>query len=141
MVEELRARLGDRLRYVVRQLPLTDVHPHAELAAEAAEAAGAQGRFWEYHDVLFEHQDALEGDDLIGYAQDAGADVDRFVADLEERRWGPRVREDVESAEASGATGTPTFFVNGRRHRGPYDADTLARELEEPVPDRATMAA
>jgi NhaA family Na+:H+ antiporter len=141
MVEELRERFGDRLRYVVRVLPLTDVHPHAEIAAEAAQAAAAQDRFWDYHDVLFEHQDALEPEDLIGYAQDVGADVDRFVGDLEERRWEWRVREDVESAEASGATGTPTFFVNGRRHRGPYDADTLARELEEPRVERPAAVA
>jgi Na+/H+ antiporter NhaA len=141
MVEELRERFGDRLRYVVRHLPLTDVHAHAEMAAEAAEAAAAQGRFWEYHDVLFEHQDALEVEDLIGYAQDVGADVDRFVGDLEERRFEARVREDVGSAEASGATGTPTFFVNGRRHVGPYDADTLARELEQPRVERPAVRA
>ena len=86
--------------------------------------------------MLFAHQDALELDDLVGYAQDVGADVDRFVEDMEERRYEARVREDVASAEASGATGTPTFFVNGRRHVGPYDAETLARELEEPGPER-----
>jgi Na+/H+ antiporter NhaA len=129
MVKELRHRLGDDLRYVFRHLPLTDVHPHAELAAEAAEAAAAQGRFWEYHDLLFEHQDRLELEDLIGYADELGLDVERFTRELEEGVHSRRVREDVASADASGARGTPTFFVGERRHVGPYDAETLAAEL------------
>jgi len=137
MVKELRHRLGDDLRYVFRHLPLTDVHPHAELAAEAAEAAGAQGRFWEYHDLLFEHQDELELEDLVGYAGEVGLDVERFTRHIEEGRHSARVRADVASADASGARGTPTFFVGERRHVGPYDAETLAAELEatrRPVP-------
>jgi len=137
MVKELRHRLGDDLRYVFRHLPLTDVHPHAELAAEAAEAAGAQGRFWEYHDLLFEHQDELELEDLVGYAGELGLDVERFTRHIEEGRHSARVRADVASADASGARGTPTFFVGERRHVGPYDAETLAAELEatrRPVP-------
>jgi Na+/H+ antiporter NhaA len=129
LIRELRERFGDDLRYVFRHLPLTDVHEHAELAAQAAEAAGAQGRYWEMHDVLFAHQDELEAADLIGYAGELGLDVERFVRDLEEDRHAARVREDVASAEASGATGTPTFFIGDRRHIGPYDAATLAREL------------
>jgi protein-disulfide isomerase len=129
VVRDLRERFGDELRYVFRHLPLTDVHDHAELAAQAAEAAGAQGRFWEMHDRLFAHQDELEGEDLVGYAGEIGLDVEQFVRDLEQERLLARVREDVASAEASGATGTPTFFVRGRRHVGPYDAETLAREL------------
>ena len=137
MVKELRHRLGDDLRYVFRHLPLTDVHPHAELAAEAAEAAGAQGRFWEYHDLLFEHQGELELEDLVGYAGELGLDVERFTRHIEEGRNSARVRADVASADASGARGTPTFFVGERRHVGPYDAETLAAELEatrRPVP-------
>jgi Na+/H+ antiporter NhaA len=129
VVRDLRERFGDDLRYVFRHLPLTDVHDHAELAAQAAEAAGAQGRFWEMHDRLFAHQDELEGEDLVGYAGEIGLDVERFVRDLDEERLRARIREDVASAEASGATGTPTFFVRGRRHVGPYDAETLAAEL------------
>ncbi|HET8952394.1 MAG TPA: Na+/H+ antiporter NhaA [Solirubrobacteraceae bacterium] len=137
VIRELRERLGDDLRYVFRHLPLTDVHDHAELAAQAAEAAGAQGRFWEMHDVLFAHQDELETEDLIGYAGELDLDVERFVRDLSEERHARRVREDVASAEASGATGTPTFFVGDRRHVGPYDAVTLARELTASAPPPA----
>ena len=120
-----------------RHLPLTDVHDHAELAAQAAEAAGAQGRFWAMHDLLFAHQDELETEDLIGYAGELDLDVERFVRDLSEERHARRVREDVASAEASGATGTPTFFVGDRRHVGPYDAATLARELTASAPSPA----
>jgi Na+/H+ antiporter NhaA len=127
---ELRARFGDELRYVFRHLPLCDVHPHAELAARAAVAADAQGGFWAMHDLLFEHQDRLELADLVGYAGDLDLDLDVFAADLHSRRVDRRVRADVASAEASGAHGTPTFFVGERRHLGAYDADTLARELE-----------
>jgi Na+/H+ antiporter 1/Thioredoxin len=129
MVKELRRRLGEELRYVFRHLPLTDVHPHAELAAEAAEAAAAQGRFWEFHDTLFAHQDELEFEDLAGHAAELGLDVERFARELEDGVHSQRVREDVASADASGARGTPTFFVGERRHVGPYDAETLAAEL------------
>ncbi len=130
VVAEVRAHFGEELLYVMRHLPLPDVHPHAELAAAAAEAAGAQGRFWEMHDVLFEHQDELETEDLAGYAGKLGLDVERFLRDLDEDVHAERVREDVMSAEASGARGTPTFFVGERRHVGPYDAQTLIAELE-----------
>ncbi|MDP2711189.1 MAG: Na+/H+ antiporter NhaA [Solirubrobacteraceae bacterium] len=130
VVRELRERFGDELRYVFRHLPLTDVHPHAELAAQASEAAAAQGRFWEMHDLLFSRQDELELEDLVGYAADLGLDVERFVREIgEEERLAERVREDIADAEASGARGTPTFFVGVRRHVGAYDADTLARTL------------
>jgi protein-disulfide isomerase len=105
------------------------VHPHAELAALAAEAADAQGRFWEMHDLLFEHQDELEFEDLIGYAAELELDVERFARDLDTGRHLEHVREDVASAEASGARGTPTFFVGEHRHIGPHDAETLARAL------------
>lgn len=126
---ELRARLGDELRYVFRHLPLCDVHPRAEIAAHAAVAADRQGRFWEMHDVLFAHQDRLDVEDLIGYAGRLELDVDVFLDDLHSREVDDRVRSDVASAEASGARGTPTFFIGERRHSGPYDAETLAAEL------------
>ena len=126
---ELRARFGDELRYVFRHLPLCDVHPRAEIAAHAAVAADRQGRFWEMHDVLFAHQDRLDVEDLIGYAGRLDLDVDVFLDDLHSREVDDRVRSDVASAEASGARGTPTFFVGERRHSGPYDAETLAAEL------------
>jgi Na+:H+ antiporter, NhaA family len=128
-VEELRERFGDRLRYVFRHVPLVDVHPHARLAAEAAEAAAAQGRFWEMHDEMFGAQDRLTPGDLLDHAAAIGLDVQRFARDLGAGRHARRVEEDVESAEVSGVEGTPTFFVNGRRHAGPYDADTLAVAL------------
>ncbi|HET6547074.1 MAG TPA: Na+/H+ antiporter NhaA, partial [Solirubrobacter sp.] len=133
VVRELRERFGDDLRYVFRHLPLADVHDHAELAAMAAEAAGAQGRFWEMHDLLFAHQDELELEDLLGYADELGLDVERFARDLGEARHAQHVHEDVAGAEASGARGTPTFFVGERRHVGPYDAETLASELGRPA--------
>jgi Na+/H+ antiporter NhaA len=113
------------LRFVWRHLPLHSVHPAAQLAAEATEAAAAQGRFWEMHDCLFDHQDHLEPADLIRYATELGLDVDRFRADLERHAHETRVAQDVESADVSGATGTPTFFINGQRHYGAYDVESL----------------
>jgi Na+/H+ antiporter NhaA len=137
IVRELRDHFGDDLCYVFRHLPLTDVHPHAELAAEAAEAAAAQGRFWEMHDILFQHQDELEFEDLVGYAAKLGLDVERFTRDLGEGSFTERVLTDAASAEESGARGTPTFFIGVVRHTGPNDAQTLQRVLqtlaEEPI--------
>jgi protein-disulfide isomerase len=130
VIHALERRFGSELRYVFRHLPLTDVHGYAEMAAIASEAAAAQGRFWEMHDQLFDHQGQLEIEDLVGYAAVIGLDVERFVRDVEENRYSERVREDVASAEASGARGTPTFFVGRTRHVGPYDTETLAAELE-----------
>ena len=124
-MRELLRDFGD-VRYVWRHLPLNDVHSHAQLAAEASEAAAAQDSFWELHDLLLEHQDALGVDDLIGYARRLGLDVDRFVADLREREGAARVASDVDSADLSNVSGTPTFFVNGRRHYGAYDIATLS---------------
>jgi Na+/H+ antiporter NhaA len=118
------------VRYVFRHLPLTDVHPHAELAAEAAEAAGAQGQFWEMHDQLLANQDHLEPRDLIAHAEELGLDVERFRRDLRKRAFSGRVARDVESAELSGVSGTPTFFVNGRRHYGAYDVGSLAAAVK-----------
>jgi protein-disulfide isomerase len=110
---------------VWRHLPLDDVHPHARLAAEATEAAAEQGAFWEMHDLLLEHQDALRLADLETYAEQLGLDLDRFRANLRERRHAARVSGDVDSADLSGVSGTPTFFVNGRRHHGAFDLATL----------------
>jgi Na+/H+ antiporter NhaA len=128
-VEDLRRQFGDRLRYVFRHVPLTDLHPHAQLAAEAAEAAAAQGQFWEMHDRLFSAQDQLSSTDLLEHAAALGLDVRRFANDLGSGRYTRRVEQDVESAEASGVGGTPTFFVGGRRHSGPFDAHTLGKAL------------
>jgi protein-disulfide isomerase len=130
VTRELRERFGDELRYVFRHLPLVDVHPHAELAARAAVAAAAQGRFWEMHDLLFSRQDQLELEDVVGYAAEVGLDVEEFLRDLDDEDTAARVRADVASAEASGARGTPTFFIGDARHTGPHDTETLARALE-----------
>jgi len=130
VIEEVRAYFGDDLRYVWRHLPLPDVHPHAELAGAAAEAAAAQGRYWEMSELLYTHQDELEPADLTGYAAELGLDVERFIRDLEEGIYTERVRRDAEGAEASGARGTPTFFIGTRRHVGPYDARSLIAALE-----------
>ena len=130
-VDALRDILGDDLRYVLRHLPLADVHPNAQMASEAVEAAGAQGRFWEMHDRLFAYQDRLEPDDLVEHAEAIGLDVDRFQRELLEGVHTRRVLDDVVAAEASGVTGTPTFFIGGRQHAGAYDAETLAERLRE----------
>ncbi len=127
--EELKAHFGTDLRYVVRHLPLP-VHPHAEQAAHAAEAAARQGRFWELHEVLFSHQDQLELEDLAGYASELGMDVEQFLRDMEDPEVGRHVAADVASAEDSGVRGTPTFFVGDVRHEGPHDAKTLIAALE-----------
>jgi protein-disulfide isomerase len=124
-VRELLAGHGD-VRYVWRHLPLTDVHPRAQLAAEAAEAAAAQGAFWPMYDLLLERQDALRLADLVAHAEELGLDVDRFQRDLRERAGARRIAADVESADLSGVSGTPTFFVNGRRHHGAYDLESLS---------------
>jgi Na+/H+ antiporter NhaA len=114
------------VRYVWRHLPLNDVHPHAQLAAEAAEAAAAQGAFWELHDLLLDHQGALEPADLLGYAEQLGLDVERFADDVRRHVGAEAVAEDVDSADLSGVSGTPTFFINGQRHHGAYDIETLS---------------
>jgi Na+/H+ antiporter NhaA len=114
------------VRYVWRHLPLTDVHPHAQLAAEAAEAAGLQGAFWEMHDLLLDNQDALTTDDLIAYAERLGLDTGRFAEDLAGHSGGMQIADDVDSADLSAVSGTPTFFINGRRHYGVYDIATLS---------------
>jgi Na+/H+ antiporter NhaA len=113
-----------------RHLPLTDVHPNALRAAEAAEAAGAQGAFWPMHDLLLAHQDRLGIRDLEGYARRLGIDPERFLDDLHSHAFADRVRQDMASAEASGAAGTPTYFINGQRHEGPVDIDSLSRSID-----------
>jgi protein-disulfide isomerase len=133
VVRDLLGSYGADLRYVFRHLPLTDVHEHAELAAEAAEAAGAEGRFWEMHDRLFAGSDALELDDLIGYARELGLDVQKFSDALRSRTYALRVARDVESADDNRVAGTPTFFVNGRRHHGAYDIDSLRAAIDREI--------
>jgi NhaA family Na+:H+ antiporter len=133
IVEKLQDRFGARLRYVFRHLPITTVHPNAQLAAEAAEAAAAQGKFWEMHDLLFEHEGMLEQKYLVRYARQLGLDMERFERELTEQVYADRVREDFASGIRSGANGTPTFFLNGVRYDGPWDLDSLVAEIEKPL--------
>jgi protein-disulfide isomerase len=140
VLRELLREHGE-VAYVWRHLPLNDVHPNAQLAAEAAEAAAEQGAFWEMHDLLLDHQEALDFRDLVGYAEQLGLDVERFEDDLRTREGAGRIAQDVDSADLSGVSGTPTFFVNELRHYGAYDIATLsaavkaarARELVRPA--------
>src|SRR5262245_10002066 len=124
VVRELLRDFGD-VAYVWRNLPLNDVHPNAQRAAEAAEAAAEQGAFWEMHDLLLDHQDALGFRDLVGHAERLGLDVERFEDDLRTRSGAGHIARDVDSADLSGVSGTPTFFINGLRHYGAYDITTL----------------
>ncbi len=118
------------IRFVFRHLPLIDVHPGAQLAAEAAEAAGAQGAFWPMHDRLMRNQEELSVRKLLGYAAELRLDSDRFHADLTRHTYATRVAQDVESADVSGVSGTPTFFINGQRHYGAFDLDTLSEAIK-----------
>jgi Na+/H+ antiporter NhaA len=138
VVRELLRDFAD-VRYVWRHLPLNDVHVNAQLAAEASEAAADQGKFWEMHDLLLEHQDALRPDDLVAYALQLGLDVDRFSEALRTHSGAARIAEDVDGADLSGVSGTPTFFINGRRHYGAYDIGTLSAAVHA-AGARATLA-
>jgi Na+/H+ antiporter NhaA len=128
VIRELLSDFGE-LRYVWRHLPLNDVHPHAQLAAEASEAAAAQGKFWEMHDTMLANQDNLTLRAILGYAEQLGLDLERFKAHLRKRKGSPRIAEDVESADLSGVSGTPSFFINGHRHQDAYDIDTLSKAV------------
>jgi len=132
-VKRIRRWLGDQLRFVFRHLPRPE-HPHARHAAEAAEAAAAQARFWDMHDVLFEHQDALGDRDLVAYASAIGLDVVRFEHDLTSHVYLERVQDDLKSAALSGAHGTPTFFINGVKHEGADTFDDLMGAIREQLP-------
>ena len=131
VVKELLERLGSQVRLVFRNFPLATAHPHAERAAEAEEAAGAQGQFWAMHDMLFENQNALDEEDLVRYAAALGLDESQFGADLAGRAYAARVREDFMGGVRSGVNGTPTFFINGRRHDGPFDFDSLLVAIDQ----------
>jgi protein-disulfide isomerase len=120
VVKSAQRELGKQLRFVFRHFPLAEAHPHARLAAEAAEAAAAQGKFSEMHDLLFEHQDALEAGDIIGYAKSLGLDMAQFARDLKDPKITKRVRDDFRSGVRSGVNGTPTFFINGSRFEGSW---------------------
>ncbi|MFN2224860.1 MAG: Na+/H+ antiporter NhaA [Anaerolineae bacterium] len=133
VIQELRERFGDRLRYVFRHFPITTAHPHAQLAAEAAEAAAAQGRFWEMHDLLFAYEGTLDRAQLVQFARELDLEVARFERELDEHVHADRVREDFLSGVRSGANGTPAFFLNGVRYDGPWDLDSLIAEVRKPL--------
>jgi len=130
-VRELQRELGDRLLFVFRHFPLEAIHPHARAAAAAAEAAAAQGEFWTMHNYLFAHQDALEPAMLHRYAEALGLDTARFDLDRQADGIAARIDRDLASGEQSGVEGTPTFYINGRRHDGPYDLDSLRTAIVE----------
>jgi Na+/H+ antiporter NhaA/protein-disulfide isomerase len=137
-IRELLVSFGDDLRYVWRHLPLNDVHRSAQMAAEAAEAAAAQGAFWPMHDLLIAHPDELRPPDLDGYAEQLGLDRDRFWEDIRRHVHVPRIADDVAGADASGVAGTPTFFINGRRHHGAYDVATLTGAVTARASERCS---
>jgi len=125
VVEQLRKEVGSRLRFVYRHFPMTQIHPHAELAAEAAEAAGSHRKFWQMHDMLFTHQDALDEAHIADYAVEIGLALKPFLGALASHVHAARVREDFMSGARSGVNGTPTFFINDVRYDGPSDLDSL----------------
>jgi protein-disulfide isomerase len=132
VIARVQQRMGDRLRFVFRQFPIATSHPHAEAAAEASEAAGAQGKFWEMHARLYEHQDALGDADLRRYAEAIGLDLGRFDREMADRTWADRVREQFMGGVRSGVNGTPTFYINGARYDGSWQGeDQLVQALEE----------
>ena len=133
VVTELRERFGDRLRYVFRHFPIPTAHPHAQMAAEAAEAAAAQGKFWEMHDRLFGYEGVPDRSQLLRFARELDLDVERFERELDEHAHAEHVREDFLSGVRSGANGTPAFFLNGVRYDGAWDLDSLVAEVRKPL--------
>src|SRR5687768_18313481 len=131
VLKELQERVGERARFVFRHFPLDSVHPRARRAAQAAEAAASQGRFWEMHDLLYQRQDELDDEDLMRYAAELGLDLRRFEEDLTNDHHAWRIEEDRLSGDHAGVRGTPAFFVNGVRYTGPVDLDGLLAALEE----------
>jgi len=130
IIKEVQSRMGERLRFVFRNFPITTSHPHAEQAAEAGEAAAVQGRFWQMHDLLYENQWRLRDQDLRAYAEKLGLDVEPFDKELAEHVHAARVHEDFMSGVRSGVNGTPTFYINGTRHDDSYEIETLLAALQ-----------
>jgi protein-disulfide isomerase len=133
IIKKIQQQLGNKLRFVFRNFPLTRIHPHAQEAAEAAEVAATQGKFWEMHDYLFEHQKELDNRSLKRHAASLGLDTSNFSRDLDEHSQAPRVREDFLSGVRSGVNGTPTFFINGVRHDGRWEAGPLLKAIKKAI--------
>lgn len=130
VLQRLQETLGDDLRFVFRNFPLTTMHPHALEAARAAEAAGRQGKFWEMHDAIYENQDNLETEDLLGYATDLSLDIDQFSYDMRNPEIETRIAQDLYGGARSGVNGTPSFFINGFRYDGDWSYESLLATLE-----------
>jgi protein-disulfide isomerase len=130
-VQRVLAEEPDTLRFVFRHFPLTGIHPHAQHASETAEAAAAQGKFWDMHDALFSHQHALEDADLLRYTQELGLDTERVARELRAHTYAGRIEEDVRSGLASGVRGTPTLYFDGHMHAGGYDDATLRATIAQ----------
>ena len=139
IVQAIQRRFGHQLRFAFRHFPLTQIHPHAQAAAEAAEVAAAQGAFWPMHDMLYEHQNALTYDHLVRYAEMLNLDIVRFTSELATGAYASLVREHFMSGVRSGVNGTPTFFINGRRHDGPWDLESLGMEIDRAARSRMTQ--
>jgi len=129
IIKQVQKNLGNKLRFIFRNFPITQIHPHAQHAAEAAEAAAAQNKFWEMHDYLYEHQQALDDNHLEKYASRLGLDITKFNHDMASHAYAQRVREDFLSGVRSGVNGTPTFYINGIRYNGSGDLETLLKTL------------
>jgi protein-disulfide isomerase len=133
VIKRVQKHFGESLRFVFRNFPLSELHPHAESAAETAEFAGARGKFWEMHDLLFENQERLSGDLYLKLAEQLSLPIEALRKALEEGTCQTRVRADFSSGVRSGVNGTPTFFINGKRHDGPFDYDTLVLTIQEQI--------
>jgi len=129
IIKQVQKNLGNKLRFIFRNFPITQIHPHAQHAAEAAEAAAPQDKFWEMHDYLYEHQQAFDDNHLEKYASNLGLDTTRFNHDMASHAYAQRVREDFLSGVRSGVNGTPTFYINGIRYNGSWDLETLLKTL------------
>jgi protein-disulfide isomerase len=137
VVKQLQNQIGEKLRLVFRNFPLSSLHPHAQDAAEAAEAANTQGKFWPMHDLLYENQQSLGGEDLVRYAKMLGLDADRFTTELRTHVHAAKVQEDFVSGIRAGVNGTPTFFINGVRHDGGHDFDSMFRAIDDYLSQKA----
>jgi protein-disulfide isomerase len=137
ILKDIVDRFRNELRFVCRHFPLTEIHPFAAIAAEAAEAADAQGKFWDMHDMLYENQDALDLDSILEYAASLDLDRDSMLDDIESHRHLPNIQEDFMGGVRSGVNGTPCFFINGVRHDGPWDLASLSRAIASSRHDSA----
>jgi protein-disulfide isomerase len=137
IVKQVQHEFGDDLRFVFRNFPLANAHPHAELAAEAAEAASAQGKFWEMHDWLFENQADLSAESIAAASKELGLDVKRLVKDIDSRKFQEKVKRDFSGGVRSGVNGTPTFFINGVRHDTDFELETLTEAIQAALTEAA----